>query len=81
MTNKERMAALVQQLRDQAKMQDPTARAAVEVILLAHGEAKESLVTADGSDMLRAQGLARGLLKLHRDLITTPPNIAQEQTA
>lgn len=78
--NRARAAELTQQLRDQAKAQDPIARAAIELIRL-HGEMqKDSLVDAVGDDMLRAQGAARQLKKLHTDLTKAPANI-QEPSA
>lgn len=79
--SKARVAELVQRLRDAAKTQEPAAMAAVELVKLVGLVAQESLVSAEGDDMLRAQGAARTLAKLHTDLTRTPPNIAQEPTA
>lgn len=77
MTPKERQADLIKRLRDAAKMQDLTAKAAIELVQLLIEETKESLVSADKEDMYRLQGAARCLQKLHRDLTTTPPAIWQ----
>lgn len=80
MTPKERMAELTARLRDAARQQDPIARAAVELVQLSAAEAKESLVEAAGDDMLRRQGAARHLAKLHKDLTTQPPMIKVQET-
>lgn len=79
MNHKERLAQVVKQLREAAKLQDPTAKAAIEMVQLSAIEAKESLVSADGDDMLRVQGAARQLSKLHKELTTTPPNIMNQE--
>lgn len=68
---------LIAKLRDAAKMQDPIASAAIELVHRMGEAAKENLVSADGDDMLRAQGSARMLSKLHTDLTTRPPNISE----
>lgn len=78
--SKDRIAEVVQRLRDAAKLQDPIAQAAVELVRLCSDKAKESLVSAEGDDMLRMQGEARALRKLHTDLTTTPPNIGAQET-
>lgn len=72
---KVRVAELTQRLRDAAKLQDPVASSAIELVKLVSDELKESLVDAVGDDMLRVQGAARRMAKLHKDLITTPPSI------
>lgn len=78
-TVKERLAELAGRLRDAAKLEDPVALAAVELVKLSGDEAKESLVVMDGNDMLRMQGAARHLRALYRELTTTPPSITKEQ--
>lgn len=75
MAAKERATELAQQLRDAAKLQDPIAKAAVELVRLMGEAAKESLVSAEGNDMLRMQGEARTLRKLHKELTETPPSM------
>jgi hypothetical protein len=79
MDSKARVAELTKQVRDAAKLQDPLGRAVVELVRLLGEEAKDSLVTALGDDMLRTQGSARALKKLHSDLTVTPPNIQEHQ--
>jgi N-acetylglucosamine kinase-like BadF-type ATPase len=80
---RERVAELLGNLREAARLHDPIARSVVEVVKLLADEAKESLVSAEGEDMLRLQGGARQLAKIYRELTITPPNIqpksAQEQ--
>lgn len=73
--NKDRVAELTQRLRDAAKLQEPLAQSAVELVKLTADALKESLVTADGDDMLRIQGAAREMAKLHKNLANTPPAI------
>jgi hypothetical protein len=73
--SKERITDLAKQLRDAARMQDPVARAAIELVKLSSDAAKESLVTAEGDGILRAQGEARAMARLHRELTTIPPSI------
>ena len=68
---------LIAQLRDAAHRQDPAAQAAIKLVKLSAEAAKESLVSTDGDDMLRAQGAARQYVKLHTELTTTPPNISE----
>ena len=77
--SKERIAELVKQLREGAQQMDPASRAAVELVKLSGEAARESLVTAEGNDMLRMQGAARHLDKLHKDLTTNPPNIRRPE--
>lgn len=74
-----KITELVQRVREAANLQDPVAQAAVEIVRLLVEVTKESLVEADGNDMLRMQGAAKAFSKLHKDLITTPPNIAAAQ--
>ncbi len=76
--SKSRVADLLKQLREAARMQDPSARAVVELVKLLGDDAKDSLVMSADNDMVRAQGAARMLRKLHTDLTTTPPKITQE---
>lgn len=77
MTAKERATELAKKLRDAAFAQDPTARAVIELLKLSVDEAKESLVSADGEDMLRVQGAARHMAKLYRELTVEPPTITK----
>ena len=77
MDSKRRVAELTQRLRSAAKLQDPLANAAVELVKLLADEAKESLVAAVGDDMLRVQGAARQLKKLHTELVTLPPKMQE----
>lgn len=78
--SKERMANLAQQVRDNAGRGDPVAIAAIELVKLCGDAAKESLVDAVGDDMLRLQGSARDMRKLHKELTTAPPSIAPQET-
>ncbi len=75
MINRERVTELAAKLRDAAKLNEPIAMAAVELIKLTLDETKESLVDAVGDDMLRKQGVAQELKRLHRELTVAPPNI------
>lgn len=77
--SKERMADLVKLLREASSQMDPAARAAVELVKLAGEAAKESLVTADGNDMLRHQGAAQAYAKLHKDMTTNPPQLRRSE--
>lgn len=77
--SRNRITELAKQLREAAHLQDPTAKAAIELVKLSADMAKESLVSAAGDDMLRLQGAARHLTKLHTELTTTPPNITAPQ--
>lgn len=72
---KKEITVLAERLRVAAEQHDPIARAAIELVKLCADEAKESLVGADGDDMLRLQGEARRLQKLHRELTVTPPKL------
>ena len=79
---KDRATQLAAQIREAAGLHDPVARACVELVKLHLDSAKDTLVSAEGEDMLRHQGVARHLAKLHKELTVTPPNInpaAQEQ--
>lgn len=80
MDNKQKAAQLVRQLRDELYRQEPIMRAVVDMLKAYQDIAKESLVAADGNDMLRLQGEARGLGKLIRELSTQPPNIKTLET-
>lgn len=73
---KARTVELAAKLREAAKAQDPIAKAAIELVKLSMDDAKESLVAADGDDMLRAQGSARQLQRLYKELTVTPPSIS-----
>lgn len=77
MSSKARAAELTQRLRDAARMQDPVARTTIDLVKLMYDAAKDSLVNASGDDMLRAQGEARMLKKLHTELTTVPPSIQE----
>lgn len=74
---KVRATDLVKRLRDAAREMDPIARAAIELVQVMGDTAKDTLVSADGDDMLRAQGEARVFRKLLADLTTIPPNITE----
>lgn len=79
---KDRATQLAAQIREAASLHDPLARACIELVKLSLDAVKDTLVSAEGEDMLRQQGVARHLSKLHRELTVTPPNInpaAQEQ--
>lgn len=69
-------AELAAQLREAAKRSDPIALMVIDLIKLKLDGLKESLVTADGNDMLRSQGAAQHILRLLKDLTETPPSIA-----
>lgn len=77
--SKERVAELAKQLREAANAQDPAAKAAIELVKLCGDAAKESLVSADGNDMLRAQGAVRSFEKLHKELTTNPPQMRRQE--
>lgn len=49
-----------------------------EFVMLQFEEAKASLVDAEGDDIFRQQGAARGLRKLH-DMLTRKPITPKEQ--
>lgn len=73
--SRDRVTELASRLRDAARLQDPYALACIELVKLSGGVAQESLVTAEGDDMLRLQGAARHMAKLHKELTTQPPGI------
>jgi len=73
--SKEKITDLAKRLREAAQAQDPIAQAVIELVKLSSDTAKESLVSADGDDMLRAQGAARQFDRLHKELTTNPPSI------
>ena len=75
-SNKSRVTELLKNLREAANLSDPSARAIVEVMKLSIEDLKDSLVTAVGEDMLRMQGAAQHLRKIHQELTSSPPNIA-----
>lgn len=77
--SKERVAELAKQLREAANAQDPVAKAAIELVKIAGDSAKESLVSADGNDMLRSQGAVRAFEKLHKELTTNPPQMRRQE--
>lgn len=70
-----RVVELQQRLREAHTLHDPCARMAVELVKLTVEDLKDSLVGADGDDMLRLQGAVRVFRKLYNELTTTPPNI------
>ncbi len=74
-TPRERVSQQLERLRDAYLVQDPMARAIVDVLKLSLEELKESLVKAVGEDIPRTQGAARHLMKLHQELTTPPPSI------
>lgn len=73
--DKQKIADLHKQLRDGARAQDPASRIAVTLVKLLYEQAQESLVTAEGDDMLRLQGAARAFSKMHTELTVIPPAI------
>lgn len=73
MSPKERQTELAAQVREALGRQEPIAQSAVELVKLLVEEAKESLVSATGDDMLRIQGAAQRLQKLYRQLTINPP--------
>jgi hypothetical protein len=73
--SRDKVTEIASRLRDAARLQDPFALAAIELVKLSSDAAKESLVSAEGDDMLRLQGAARHLTKLHKELTTQPPGI------
>lgn len=77
--SRERVTELAKQLREAAYALDPVAKAAIELVKLSSEAAKESLVSADGDDMLRAQGAARHFDKLHKELTTNPPQLRRQE--
>lgn len=77
--SKERVTELAKQLREAAQAQDPVAKAAIQLIQLSCDAAKESLVSADGNDMLRSQGAVRSFEKLHKELTTNPPQMRRQE--
>lgn len=73
--SKPQISELTARLRDAAMLHDPVAMAAVELVRLTFEETKTSLVAATGDDMLRQQGAAQQLQRLHKELTTRPPSI------
>lgn len=71
--SRDKVAELVSRLRDAARLQDPLAQAVIELVKLSGDMAKESLVSAEGDDMLRLQGAARHMTRLYKELTTQPP--------
>ncbi len=80
MDNKQKAAELAKKLRDELYRQDPIMRSVVDLLKVLQEAAKESLVGADGNDMLRLQGEARAFGKLIRELTNQPPNIKPLET-
>lgn len=79
MARKDQTIELAGRLREAAKTGEPLARAAVELVRLSIEDLKESLVGADGDDMLRTQGAARHLQRMHKELTVTPPTIPVQE--
>lgn len=77
-TTKERVAVLQARVAAAAKTGDQAARDAVELLQLLYEQSKESLVDAVGDDMLRKQGEARQLKRLHRELTEPRTNRVSE---
>lgn len=75
--SKARTTELTARLRDAAMLQDPVATAAVELVRLLLEDTKDVLVMAAGDDMLRVQGAAQQLQRLHKDLTKIPPSITK----
>ncbi len=75
MTPKEQAISLAARLRDAAKLQDPVAASAISLVRLTIEELKDSLVSAEGDDMLRLQGAVRHFQRLHKELTVQPPSI------
>lgn len=69
---------LLGRIRDAHKLQDPIAKHVIDVVKLLREEAKEDLVSAEGTGMLQLQGQARLLQQILRELTTTPPHIRPE---
>lgn len=76
-TLKDQLAELEKRVRDGAGLMDPVARATIELVKLSLDDAKESLVSATGDDMLRLQGKAQFLVKMLKNLTTAPPTIPE----
>lgn len=70
-TNKERSAELAL-----AILRSPSqeSKMLVELVAVMLDEARGRLVDAEGTDIYRAQGEARSLLRMHRALTIPPPN-------
>ena len=70
-----RITELQGKLRDAARLHDPVAQAVVELTRLMLEDAKNTLVTSAGDEMLRAQGAAQQSQRLYKELTTPPPSI------
>lgn len=77
MTMKSQVTDLAARLRDAAKLQEPHAMAAIKLLDLYIERLKDELVTAQGDELLRTQGAARQLQRIHRELTVTPPSITK----
>lgn len=75
--SKARVTELTTRLRDAAMLQDPVASATIELVRLLLEDTKNALVQAAGDDMLRHQGAAQQLQRLHKDLTSIPPSITK----
>lgn len=72
---KDRAKDLAERIRKSAKLQEPLALVCVDLVKSTIEDLKESLVMADGDDMLRTQGAVRAFQRLERDLTVEPPSI------
>lgn len=73
MNPKAELAELTARLREAAKLEDAAAKSAIALVQLTYDDLKESLVAAEGDDMLRLQGAARQFKRLYKDLTVEPP--------
>lgn len=75
MATKAEITELAGRVREAAQRQDPIALAVIKLLAATLDSTKETLVNVAGDDMLRAQGAARELQRLHRELTETPAPI------
>ena len=78
---KERRQELAKAVREGARQLEPGARAAIELIGLLLAEAKDRLVAAPADEVMRAQGAAQQLQRLHHELTNTPASITPQPNA
>lgn len=79
MTTKVEIAELASRLREAANLGEPLAQSAVALVQLMCEDMKESLVAADGNDMLRLQGAVRHFQRLHKELTQKPPQTTRAE--
>ena len=79
MTTKAEITELASRLREAANLGEPVAVVAVTLVQLFADELKESLVSADGNDMLRLQGAVRHFQRLHKELTQKPPQTTRAE--